>query len=70
MSNSTKIFCVICAMPVGEEGQSQFAAFGGLPSPCCKHCFEANDYTCKSLTDVAAKSMDRRRELKAFPFEE
>lgn len=47
---------------IGEEGQSQYAALGGLPSPCCKICFEVNDYSIKDAGDLAAKSLQQRAE--------
>jgi hypothetical protein len=61
--------CVICQFNIGAEGPSQFAAFGGLPSPCCINCFEANDYTCKTTDDVRFKSIARRRRLGLHPFD-
>lgn len=60
--------CVICEQPFGAgkfEGVSQFAAFGGLPSPCCGHCFEANDYRIKSLGELQIKSLIRRSNIES-----
>ena len=55
--------CVICLQPFGTEedqGVSQFAAYGGLPSPCCEHCFEANDYSIKNREQLKIRSLQRR----------
>jgi hypothetical protein len=55
--------CVICKQPFGSgdfEDVSQFAAYGGLPSPCCGHCFEANDFSVKDLAELQIKSLLRR----------
>jgi len=49
--------CLICGTPIGSEGMSPFAAFGGLPSPCCKVCFEANDCSIKDTAELAGKSL-------------
>ena len=54
------LLCVICKTPIGDEGMSQFAAYGGLPSPCCHICFEVNDYSIKNLEDLKIKSLLRR----------
>jgi len=55
----SEIKCVVCHQPC-TGGVSQFAAYGGLPSPCCKYCFEVNDYTCDSVSDVQVKSLVKR----------
>ena len=60
--------CVVCKLPLGDSGSSPYAAFGGLPSPCCEHCFEANDSYCKTTDDVMIKSVARRNRLGVFPF--
>jgi len=60
--------CVICELPLGDKWASSYAGFGGLPLPCCEHCFEANDFRCKSLDDVKIKSIARRARLGALPF--
>jgi len=54
------LVCVVCRSHIGDEGQSQYAAFGGLPSPCCKVCFEVNDFRIKDMNELAAKSLIRR----------
>jgi len=59
---SDKLKCVICSSDIGDEGQSQYAAFGGLPSPCCKICFEVNDYSIMGLGELAVKSLLKRAE--------
>lgn len=59
----SKVKCVICETQVDQEEITQFAAFGGLPNPCCKVCFQVNDYTCKSLVEVCARSLLRRIEM-------
>ncbi len=56
--------CVVCKQPFSSGGSftevSQYAAFGGLPSPCCGHCFEANDYSIECLEELRVKSLVRR----------
>lgn len=52
--------CIICKTPIEQEEASQFAAYGGLPSPCCTTCFEVNDFRIKSLEELAGKSLIRR----------
>ena len=57
--------CLICNQPFGDgefEGISPYGAYGGLPSPCCGHCFEANDYSIKDATQLQARSLIRRNE--------
>lgn len=57
-----KITCVICGTPVPQSEISQYAAYGGLPSPCCNICFECNDYSIKSTSELAGKSLLKRTE--------
>jgi len=52
--------CVVCKTKIKQEEVSQFAAYGGLPSPCCEICFEVNDYRIKSLEELQIKSLLRR----------
>lgn len=52
--------CKVCKTEITDDDVSQFAAFGGLPSPCCNICFEVNDYSIKSLCELAIKSLSRR----------
>lgn len=52
--------CMVCDHTIEQEEVAQHAAFGGLPSPCCKICFQVNDYTTKNLVELAAKSLVRR----------
>ena len=55
--------CLVCNQPFGDgefEGISQYAAYGGLPSPACGHCFEANDFSIKNVTQLQARSLVRR----------
>lgn len=54
--------CVVCKTDVEQEEISQYAAYGGLPSPCCKICFEVNDYKIESLEELQIKSLLRRAE--------
>jgi len=54
--------CQVCQTPIEQEEVSQFAAYGGLPSPCCKICFEVNDFRIKSLEELAGKSLLKRAE--------
>lgn len=56
--------CVVCDTTITNEEVSLFAAYGGLPSPCCKICFEVNDYSIKSLQELKTKSLIRREQLK------
>ena len=58
-----KIECCICSTPVNQDEISNFAAYGGLPSPCCEICFTVNDYTIKSQEELAAKSLLRRAKM-------
>ena len=55
-----KTTCLICRTPVEQEDLSKFAAYGGLPSPCCKVCFECNDHAIKNSGELAAKSLLKR----------
>ncbi len=57
-----KIYCVICKIGKEQNEISQYAAYGGLPSPCCHTCFEVNDYTIKSLGELMVKSLIRQSE--------
>ena len=52
--------CIICKTEIENSEVSQFAAYGGLPSPCCEICFEVNDYSIKSLEELAVKSLLKR----------
>lgn len=56
--------CVICNSPISDTSKltqiSQFAAYGGLPSPCCGYCFTNNDFTIKSHTELIGKSLLHR----------
>jgi len=52
--------CVVCKTKIEQEEVSQYAAYGGLPSPCCKTCFEVNDYSIKSIEELQIKSLIRR----------
>jgi len=61
-----EIKCVICGSIIGKEGASQYAAFGGLPSPCCVVCFEVFDYSITSLAQLAVRSIRRREEDHEF----
>ena len=54
--------CIICKIPIELDEVSQYAAYGGLPSPCCNICFEVYDYTIKSLAELMVKSLIRRGE--------
>ncbi|MGA0556518.1 hypothetical protein ACO2Q8_07705 [Larkinella sp. VNQ87] len=54
--------CSVCLTEISNEEVSQFAAYGGLPSPCCITCFEANDFNVQSLEQLAAKSLLKRVE--------
>jgi len=59
-----KIYCVICKIGKEQNEISQYAAYGGLPSPCCTTCIEVNDYTIKSLNELMIKSLIRHSEDK------
>ncbi len=52
--------CLICSTEIEQDEVSQYAAFGGLPSPCCTTCFEVNDYNITSQLELAVKSLIRR----------
>ena len=52
--------CRICQVEITNEEVSQYAAYGGLPSPCCNICFQVNDYRIKSIEELAGKSLLRR----------
>lgn len=55
------IECVICdELCETGGGISQYAAYGGLPSPCCETCFSANDYTIKNTLQLQVRSLKRR----------
>ena len=54
--------CIVCYTEIEQEEVSPFAAYGGLPSPCCKTCFEVNDYSIKSIEELQIKSLIRRDE--------
>ena len=55
-----KIKCVICQTSVSSDDISNYAAYGGLPSPCCKICFECNDHSIKDTQELAGKSLLKR----------
>lgn len=59
----SKVTCVVCQTPVEYSEVSQYAAYSGLPSPCCEICFEVRDYTDKSIHTVAAKSLLKRAQM-------
>lgn len=52
--------CLVCGIKIEQEEVSQYAAYGGLPSPCCKTCFNVNDYSIKSIEELQIKSLIRR----------
>jgi len=52
--------CRVCKTEIEQEEVSQYASYGGLPSPCCKTCFEVNDYSIKSIEELQIKSLIRR----------
>jgi len=58
-----KITCVICYTPVPVSEISQYAAYGGLPSPCCEICFSVNDYTIKTQQQLIERSYKKRVEM-------
>ena len=58
-----KTECRICRTEVEHDDLSQYAAYGGLPSPCCKICFEVNDFTIESMDQLAGKSLLKRYEV-------
>ena len=58
--DGNKVKCLVCGTKVNVSEISQYAAFGGLPSPCCEVCFEVNDHSCKSLEEVASRSLIKR----------
>lgn len=60
--DENKVKCLICGAEVNLGEISQYAAFGGLPSPCCEICFEVNDHSCKTLEEVASRSLKRREQ--------
>ena len=55
-----KCTCVVCGTEVPNSEISNYAAYGGLPSPCCKICFEVNDYSIKDIGELQAKSLLKR----------
>lgn len=55
-----KITCVICGTPVSKEEITNYAAYSGLPSPCCKICFEVRDYSDTSIDTIIEKSLKKR----------
>lgn len=54
------IKCQVCHCGIKQSEVSQYAAYGGLPSPCCNICFEANDFRIKSREELQAKSLAKR----------
>lgn len=52
--------CRVCQIEITYEEVSQYAAYGGLPSPCCNVCFQVNDYSIKSIEELQVKSLLRR----------
>ena len=52
--------CQVCNTDIEQNEVSQYAAYGGLPSPCCKLCFNTNDYSITSIEKLAAKSLLKR----------
>lgn len=55
--------CQVCKTEIEQREVSRFSAFGGLPSPCCKICFEVNDYSIKSIQELQIKSVVKRAEM-------
>lgn len=55
--------CQVCLLEIEQREVSNFASYGGLPSPCCKICFEVNDYSIKSHGELLIKSRARREEM-------
>ena len=60
IEESPKIPCVVCKTEVTSDEISNFASFGGLPSPCCVICFEVNDYRIEDLQELKIKSLAKR----------
>lgn len=58
--------CLICDVEITFDEVSQYAAYGGLPSPCCNICFQVNDYSIKSIDELKIKSLKRRMESNQF----
>lgn len=54
--------CQVCQTEIQQEEVSPYAAYGGLPSPCCKICFQVNDYSIKSIQELRVKSLLRREQ--------
>ncbi len=52
--------CAVCGIEVTQEEISNYAIYGGLPSPCCKVCFEVNDYSIECLQELKIKSLSKR----------
>lgn len=53
---------IVCDTEIEQPEVSPFAAYGGLPSPCCTTCFEVNDFRIKDLTELKLKSLLRRHQ--------
>ena len=54
------MICKICLTPISDSEAAQYAAYGGLPSPCCKICFDVNNYSIRSIEELAGKSLKER----------
>ena len=54
------IKCTVCETKVTQEEITNFASYGGLPSPCCVTCFSVNNYTIKDLQELKIRSLARR----------
>lgn len=54
--------CQICRITITQDEVTQYAAYGGLPSPCCKICFAVNDYSIKTIDELIVKSLMKRAE--------
>ena len=55
--------CKVCKTKIEQREVSNYAAYGGLPSPCCKICFEVNDYNIKSIEELQGRSLLRRIQM-------
>lgn len=52
--------CIVCDTEIEQIEVSRYAAYGGLPSPCCKICFGVNDHRITCLEELKVKSLAKR----------
>ncbi len=59
------VYCAVCGSTVDQKEIVKEAPYKNLPSPCCELCYNVRDDTDSTISTVAAKSLEKRKEIMA-----